>query len=131
MITDRERLIDTRRHCKDLKNTKVAVQSLDYSGTILDVSPAWLDAMGYKREEVIGRHFFEFLDKKSLMKVDTCFPRLKDFGYVDDVPLGLNCKDKSILHVTLTGTSLYGANGRFVRTFCEITPIEQQYQQAL
>lgn len=114
--------METRRHCKDLKHTEIAVQSLDFSGSILDVSPAWLDAMGYQREEVIGRHFFEFLDKQSLMKVDSCFPRLKDFGYVDAVPLGLMRKDKSVLKVTLTGTSLYGPNGTFIRTFCELTP---------
>lgn len=126
MITERERLIESRRHCKDLKHAEIAVQSLDYSGSILDVSPAWLKLMGYEREEVIGRHFFEFLDKNSLMKVDSCFPRLKDFGYVDNVPLGLVRKDKSVLKVALTGTSLYGANGTFVRTFCELTPDEPQ-----
>jgi PAS domain S-box-containing protein len=125
LITDREKLIDTRRHCKDLSHTEIAVQSLDYSGMVLDVSPAWLKALGYQREEVIGRHFMEFLDKTSLLKIDSCFPKLKDFGYVDDVPLGLVRKDRSILPVHLTGTSLYGANGRFVRTFCEITPVSQ------
>lgn len=123
MAVDRKKLISIRTHCMDLKNNKKAVQSLDLSGSIIDVSPAWLKITGYKRDEVIGRHFIEFLDKGSLLKVSDSFPHLKDYGYVDNVPLKIRRKDKVIIPVSLTGTSKYNDDGRFERTYCEIKPI--------
>ena len=123
MTIDREKLIDSRKHCMDLKNETVAVQSLNLSGAIIDVSPAWLKITGYEREEVIGKHFFEFLGQDTLKHVTECFPYLKDYGYVDEIPLNVKCKDASIVSVYLTGTSKYDEQGEFERTFCEIKPI--------
>ncbi|WP_375750911.1 PAS domain-containing protein [Vibrio sp. HN007] len=108
----------------DLRDKKRMVQSLDYSGSILDVSPAWLDLTGYSKGEVLGRHFLEFLDVESLLRVDKNFPCLKDFGYVDNVSLTIRCKSGKTVTVTLNGTSKYSDKGEFERTFCEITPVE-------
>jgi PAS domain S-box-containing protein len=95
---------------------------LDINGTVIDVSPAWLKLTGYKRGEVIGRHFWEFLGAKSLLQAKDSFPRLKDFGYVDNVPLKIKRKDKSLVDINLNGTSRYKRDGNFERTFCELTP---------
>ena len=122
MHVAREELINTRTHCKDLENKKTAIQSLDLNGTIIDVSPAWLKLTGYGREEVIGRHFWEFLSGKSLLQAKDSFPRLKDFGYVNNVPLVVKRKDKSLVEIRLTGTSKYKSDGDFERTFCQLTP---------
>lgn len=80
MIENRESLFHSRQHNKDLTDPKFAVQSLDFSGTVLDVSPGWQRLTGYDRDEVLGRHFMEFLAKESLFRVHTCFPKLKDFA---------------------------------------------------
>lgn len=122
MTVARENLINTRTHCKDLQNEENAIQSLDYNGTVIDVSPAWLKLTGYEKDEVIGRHAWEFLGAKSLLQVKDSFPQLKDFGYVNNVPLKIKCKDRSLIDISLTGTSKYKADGSFDRTFCELTP---------
>lgn len=122
MAVEREKLIDTRTHCKDLNSKESAVQSLDFSGSIIDVSPGWLKLMGYERDDVIGKHFVEFLAQEALLKVNHCFPRLKDYGYVDHISLKIQCKDKRTISVSLTGTSKYNSQGEFERTFCEISP---------
>jgi PAS domain S-box-containing protein len=106
----------------DLNSHERAVQSLDYSGSVVAVSPGWLELTGYTEEEVIGRFFLEFLDFESLKKAQTCFPHLKDYGYVDDVPLKIRAKNNSILSVRLTGTSKYHDDGRFERTYCVMAP---------
>ena len=36
-------------------------QSLDAHGRIIDVNRAWTDALGYTRDEVVGRTFADFL----------------------------------------------------------------------
>lgn len=38
-----------------------AIQSLDESGHIVNVSSAWLDILGYSKEYVIGKSFGDFL----------------------------------------------------------------------
>jgi PAS domain S-box-containing protein len=122
MTINREKLIDTRVHCKDLKSNEFAVQALDLSGSVVDVSPAWLKLTGYEKGEVIGKHFFEFLDMETLLKVTACFPHFKDYGYVDNILLKIRLKNKTILVVSLTGTSKYNDKGKFEITYCEILP---------
>ena len=121
MVASRETLIKTRTHSMDLNNDDKIVQSLDFSGSVIDVSPAWLELTGYEKEEVIGRHFIEFLHADSLLCVESNFPHLKDFGYVDNVQLKIRTKDNRAVSVTLNGTSKYDYNGDFERTFCELT----------
>lgn len=117
----KETLIRTRTHCMNLYSHVKAVQSLDVNGVIIDVSPAWLEITGFARDDVTGRHFIEFLHTDSHSCVKKNFPRLKDFGYVDNVQLQIKTQDNSALPCSLTGTSMYDANGVFRRTFCEIT----------
>ncbi|MDB1125672.1 PAS domain-containing protein [Vibrio algarum] len=117
----REKLINNGSHCMDMNNRQNAVQSLDLSGSIIDVNPAWLKLTGYKKEDVLGRHFVEFLHPDSLLCVDNHFPQLKDFGYVNDVQLKIRTKKNEILSVSLNGTSKYSSNGTFERTFCELS----------
>ena len=89
MKNNKVEFIHTRTHSMNLKSSEEVVHSLDYSGTIIDVSPAWLEMTGYERDEVIGKHFLEFLDLPSLLKVQKGFPYLKDFGFVDNVSLNI------------------------------------------
>jgi len=39
----------------------LAYQSLDEKGNFIEINQAWLDTLGYEREEVIGRNFGDFL----------------------------------------------------------------------
>jgi PAS domain S-box-containing protein len=104
----------------DLKHIERAVQSLNINGAIIDVSPAWLALTGYSQEEVIGHFFMEFIALDSLEQVKKNFPVLKDFGYVNNIPLKIKCKNDRVISVRLTGTSKYNEVGGFERTFCEI-----------
>ena len=47
---------------KGINNNEI-FQSLDVNGNILEVSDGWLEIMGYKKEEVIGKFFGSFLDE--------------------------------------------------------------------
>src|SRR5690606_26232561 len=40
----------------------MAVIEFDMSGVVLDANPLFLDALGYRREEVLGQHHRMFLD---------------------------------------------------------------------
>lgn len=120
MAADKIELINTRTHCMDLDSDETMVHSLDLSGTIIDVSPAWLNITGFAKGDVLGKHFIEFLDLQSLTKIEKNFIFLKDFGFVDNLPLNIMRKDRGIIPVVLTGTSKYTDEGQFIRTFCEM-----------
>ncbi len=126
MTVDKESYIHTRTHCMDLNDNDHPVQSLDLSGSIIDVSPAWIKLTGYEKEEVLGRHFIEFLHADSVLTcLDYSFPHLKDFGYVDHVPFKIRTKDNKAIPVILDGTSKYRDDGSFERTFCVLTVIKE------
>ena len=118
------KLDSTRNHSKDLNNPSDIVQSLDVNGNILAVSPKWLVETGYEEDEVIGRFFGEFLDEKCIGSVGRNFPHLKDYGFVDNVPLTLRRKDGVLVNVALNGTSKYDENGNFERTYCELRTLD-------
>lgn len=113
-------MIDTRDHSMDLSSELANVQSLDKDGIVLDVSPGWLKMTGYSREDIIGHSFREILLDETLGQVKNEFPHLKDYGFVNNVPLKIRRKDGTIIEAVLNGTSKYDNDGYFVKTFCEL-----------
>ncbi|MBT7297969.1 MAG: response regulator, partial [Victivallales bacterium] len=57
-------------------------QSLDAEGKLIEVNEAWLEALGYAREEVIGRWFGDFLAPESVQGFRERFPVFKAEGKV-------------------------------------------------
>ena len=104
----------------DLESKDKIFQSLDEQGNIVLVSDGWLKKLGYEREEVIGKFFGTFLDDKSLPQVQKNFPYLKDYGFVNNVPLLMKMKNGTLSESVLNGVSEYDEEGRFKNTICEI-----------
>jgi len=113
-----------RTHCMNLNDQSSMVQSLDENGNIIEVSPAWLEKTGYDKEEVIGRFFGDFLDEECVVQIVEGFPHLKDYGFVDNVPLAIRRKDGVMMTIAINGTSRYDKKGNFERTFCEIRTLD-------
>lgn len=63
------------------------LHSIDRDGTIINVSDHWMEVMGYKREDVIGKQLTRFFTKASeeyaLTKI---FPRFFATGFCKDIP---------------------------------------------
>lgn len=116
---DRDKPIDTTSLGVKLRSRKVGYY-LDFSGTIIDVTSSWLKVTGYKRDEVIGKHFVEFLNIESILKIQKKCPRLKDFNFINKWSLNIVRKDRVVITVTLTSTSKYTDEGVFDKTFCEM-----------
>ena len=109
---------------RDLQSKQKVVQSLDENGIILDISPAWLSTIGYKREDVIGQFFGNFLSKESIPQVEKNFPHLKDYGFVHNVSLVIIRSDNVKIQAILNGSSIYNSDGVFVQTFCELRTLD-------
>ena len=88
-----KRLAEMEKHQADLVAENVLLrqlyeraplghQSLDKNGCFLNVSQAWVDALGYSREEVIGFNFGDFLHSDWKTHFKDNFPRFKAIGEI-------------------------------------------------
>ena len=68
-------------------------QSLDEDVKIIDINQAWLDFLGYEKEEVIGMCFGEFLVLKSRELLNSIFSIFKEVGVIQDVEYEIVKKD--------------------------------------
>ena len=111
-------------------------QMLQKDGKIIYVNESWLNETGYKEDEVIGKYFKDFLLEESREHVKVCFPHLKDYGCLENVPLKIKRKDGVVIEAILNGISVYDENGEFLNTRCELKTISyfiksNKYMQTL
>ena len=108
-------------------------QSLDVTGQILAVNQAWLALVGYRREEVVGRSFDEFITEASLDTLQRNFLLLKQQGQIDGPVFEFVCRDGSLHLMRLKGQVVRDEAGNFLRTHCILSDIteSQRAQEAL
>lgn len=98
-------------------------QMLQKDGKIIYVNESWLKETGYREDEVVGKYFRDFLLEESQEQVKTGFPRLRDYGCIENVPLKIKRKDGVVIEAVLNGISVYDENGEFLNTRCELKTI--------
>lgn len=130
-ITDRVRM-QREIQSQELKyralyeNAPLPYQSLDEEGRILDVNPAWLRALGYQREEVVGSHFSAFLHPDWREAFGKNFKRFKELGFVRDVQFRMLGSEGQELEVAFEGCVGTTPEGEFKQTYCVFQDITEQ-----
>jgi PAS domain S-box-containing protein len=104
----------------------LSYQSLDENGCFLSVNKAWLDVLGYRQEEVIGRNFADFLHPDWQEHFRKNFPRFKAVGEILGVEFEMRKKDGSFIFVSFNGKIGKDSRGRFQQTYCIFQDITQQ-----
>ncbi len=130
-ITDRRRteviLAESEKKFRLLyEEAPVPYQSLDEGWKIIQVNPAWLQIMGYPREEVVGRDFSEFLSPKSQEGLEETFLEFRLVGHVYGLELEMVCKDGTLMDVSLDGRVGLQEDGSFHHTHCVFQDITQK-----
>jgi PAS domain S-box-containing protein len=98
-------------------------QLLDGEGYLIDVNQAWLEIMGYNREEVIGRQFAEFLTPEYSEKFRKKFPSMKEAGEMVDTEFEMLRKDGSLVYVSCKGKFGYDEQGGIKQEHCMVSNI--------
>ncbi|RLC66498.1 MAG: hypothetical protein DRI48_04535 [Chloroflexi bacterium] len=102
-------------------------QSLDANGRLLVVNPAWLNLLGYSREEeVIGRDFAEFLAPSSREGFRERFLRLKEVGEAYDVECELVRKDGGRVYASFDSRVGYDEEGNFRQAHCIVHDVTER-----
>ena len=103
-------------------------QSMDESGHLLLVNDAWLKALGYEREEILGQSFSILLDPDGDACFQENFPKFREGGVMTGAEFTLRRKDGSTLLASFNGRVGRDGAGRFVRTHCTFQDITERRQ---
>ena len=101
-------------------------QSLDANANIIDVNQAWLDFLGYTKEEVIGKCFGEYLVLKSRELLTSRFSHFKEVGIIQDVEYEIVKKNETHGIILLDGRIEYDKNGNFKQAHCFFKDITER-----
>lgn len=115
------------------ENVPLSYQSLDFNGNFIDVNPTWLSTLGYKREEVIGKNYADFLHPNWRGHFEKNFPEFKRRGYVSNVEFRIKHKDGHFLDISFEGCIGLNPDGSFKQTYCVFKDITEskRIEQAL
>lgn len=89
-----------RRH---YERTPLMLHVIDSANRLLMVSDRWLDALGYQRDEVIGRPSLDFLTPASREKaMQSGLPVVRSSGRIEDMELQFVTRDGRVRDVLLS-----------------------------
>ena len=108
----------------------LAYQSLDVEGNILEVNDAWLNLLGFRREEVIGRFIGDFMTDVSVSAMRNEFPRFQQRGKVDGPLFHFLHRDGTRRLLMVNGQIARDRDGNFLRTHCIMTDLTERLQSA-
>lgn len=96
-----------RRH---YERTPLMLHVIDSANRLLMVSDRWLEALGYQREEVIGRPSLDFLTPASRDKaMRSGLPVVRETGRIDDIELQFVTRDGRVRDVLLSAIADAGS----------------------
>ncbi|MHA2397255.1 MAG: PAS domain S-box protein, partial [Candidatus Thorarchaeota archaeon] len=112
-------LEDNEKRFRELyENAPLGYQTLDERAYILNVNQAWLDALGYSLDEVVGKFFGNFLTAESKQTLESNFEQFKRKGCIDNIEYEMIRKDGSHLIARFNGRIAYDEDGNFKHTHC-------------
>lgn len=131
-ITDRKKAEDVLRESEErfrilFDKAPLGYQSLDLDGNFLDVNQAWLDMLGYTRQEVLGRWFGEFLTPQYADAFQQRFPIFKAAGQSHS-EFEMLRKDGKQRLIAFEGRIGYSLHGDFKQTHCILEDITERKQ---
>ncbi len=110
---------DGEEHFRQLyRNTPAMLHSLDHQGRLIDVSKTWLQTLGYIRDEVIGKDFFEFVAGNNAAQARSeHYRKLHEAGAIRGENYLLRCKNGQTIEVALSEVATKDSRGNIVESF--------------
>jgi diguanylate cyclase (GGDEF)-like protein/PAS domain S-box-containing protein len=124
LVNARATAIENEERVRRLYETTPAMMhSIDATGRLLSVSDRWLEVLGYRREDVIGRFSSEFLTEESRVKARTVLPEFFRTGHCEQVEYQLVSSRGEIIDVLLSATLERDPEGKPIRTMAIIEDV--------
>jgi PAS domain S-box-containing protein len=121
-ITEQKQTENTLRESEErfhqlFDKAPLGYQSLDSNGRFIEVNQAWLDTLGYKRDEVMGKWFGDFLAPEYVQAFREKFPIFKAKGKIHSEFFMMH-KDGTRRYIAFDGRIGHNHDGSFKQTHC-------------
>lgn len=108
-------------------NTPGLLHSINRDWNLVNVSDHWLEILGYKRDEVLGRPLTDFLTPESKDLAETViFPTFFREGYYKDIPYQIVTKNGEVIDMLSSAFGERDNEGNIVRSFSVSVNISKQ-----
>ncbi|OUR94214.1 hypothetical protein A9Q84_18095 [Halobacteriovorax marinus] len=108
------------------KTLPVMMHSIDSHGILVKVNDMWLNVMGYKEHEVIGKRSTYFLtDESQIYAKETVLPKFFETGECKNISYQFVKKNNDIIDVLLSATSVYDEKGTLHKSVAVIRNITE------
>ena len=108
------------------QKSPLSYQSLDSEGRLIEVNDAWLDMLGYEKDQVLNRPFVDFLCQEEKENFMSNFLAFKKRGDVSNINFRmLNSKGEEI-DVEFNGRIGNDIHGAFKQTYCTFQNITRR-----
>lgn len=127
-VSDQEEMRVTAARYRALYDeTPVMMHSIDRAGRLVSVSNAWLDALGYRREEVLGVPSVDFLTEESRSHaVEVVLPEYFRTGTCHDVPYRVRKKNGETMDVLLSAIAERDHDGAHRRSLAVLVDVTER-----
>lgn len=110
-------LVRAEEKYRDLyDNAPDMYHSIDKDGYIIEVNQTEAEALGYRNEELIGRHLTDIFSGDSKKAFEKDFPVLLNKGSLSGLERQVICKDGSVIDVSINVRAVYDEKGEPVKT---------------
>ncbi|MFP4314699.1 MAG: PAS domain S-box protein [Desulfovibrionales bacterium] len=108
-------------------HTPAMLHSIDHSNRFVSVSDYWLEALGYGRDEVVGRELTDFMtDESRRHAIENVLPGFFATGFCKDVPYQFVKKNGERMDVLLSAILEKEPNSRSNRSLAVLVDITQR-----
>ncbi len=111
-------LADSEGRYRSLYNhTPAMLHSIDSEGHLISVSDFWLEALGYRRGDVIGRQLTDFFTESSRLFAErSVIPDFFRTGFCQDIPYQFRKSNGEVIDVLLSAVAERDGTGKPVRS---------------
>ena len=109
------------------EETPALLYSVDADGRILSVTRHWLDAMGYRRDEVLGRRSISFMTSETQARLAKDeLPIFRKEGVLQDAPCQMVRKNGETFAALMSVTAEHDEGGEVVRSLAVLVDVTER-----
>jgi PAS domain S-box-containing protein len=100
---------------------------IDAEGGTIFVNPKMAEMLGYKVNDMDGKHFFDFIDKKDLQNSRRCIEKCQQ-GITEQHEFTFRKKNGELLYTLVNTSPIYDEQGTYIGVIAGITDISLRKQ---